>query len=106
MSHGRLATYIHSLISVSSNVFATVHILTPITDILAYVPLQACLAIVLMRHPLSTLVIHGAGGGGGEVALRTRAGEGGAGGVQQVLEDSFLHIPVISSYRHQSLQGI
>ena len=81
-------------------------ILTPITLVLADVPLQACLTSVLMRHPLCTLVIHGAGGGGGEVALRTRAGEGGAGGVQQVLVDSFLHVPAISSYGHQSLQGV
>ena len=72
----------------------------PITDILGCVPLQACLASVLMGHPLCTLVIHRAGGGGGEMTLRTRAGEGGAGGVQQVLVDSNLHVPAITSYRH------
>ena len=101
VSHGRLATDLHSLISVSSPVITTaVHILTPITDIPAYVPPQACLASVLMGGALRTLVIHGAGGGGGEVALGFWAGEGGDAGVQQVLVDSNLHVPAIPSYRH------
>ena len=94
------------VISMSTLIPVTVHIMFPITLIILNVPHKPSLTCVLVRGALCTLVIHRAGGGGGEVTLRTWADEGGTAGVKQVLLYSYLHVPVISSYSHQSLQGV
>ena len=99
-SFADLKVFIYSLIPV------TVYIMFPVTLILVHVPPKPCLTCMLVRGALCTLVIHRAGGGGGEVTLRTWADEGGTAGVEQVSLYSYLHVPVISSYSHQSLQGV
>ena len=89
-----------------STVEWTAYPLLPVALPGVHIPEQPLLTGVLVRSALCTLVIHPAGGWGGEVSFWLRAEETVSGLSNQIVRTCQQPLlPVISGYRHQLLES-